>query len=106
MPASGSLFVAAMQSISALSGDDYLCGTGQDMKIQPRRPVANVVTIEPNSIPATYRVSSGALPQAGEARGNTAIQGEIAPIGWYLFFHDGAWTDQAHLTPPNVPELG
>ena len=96
----------ARRSVRSLPGEHNLRGAGQDMKVQPRRPIANVITIQAHTIAISLPFPAGNLPQTGQARSDSAIQREVQPVGRYLLFHNWPWADQAHLSPQDVPELG
>ena len=66
--------------VSTLSGKNHPGGSGKDVKIEPGRPIADVVTVQPDSIPrlTSLRPETCHRPVSPESPGNTR---EVCAVG-------------------------
>lgn len=95
-----------MSSRDAVGAQERNRRTGDDLEITPQAPVLEIVTIELDPLaPSDFRATVH-LPQAGEAWPSRFVEGTIEPRALIKFGRDqGAYPDNAHVTPEHVPEL-
>lgn len=81
-------------------------GFGEDVDIQPDRPVHDVVVVEGGALGKGGLVAPGDLPQAGHAGQHALVVFEGGAVDFGLVEHDRARTHQAHFAGEHVPQLG
>src|ERR1035437_71469 len=83
-------------------------GAPKNLKVQPKRPVVNVLQVQPHPVLEIADIVAPAdLPEAGEAR----LDSQPPPMGQVIepldFVHrQRARADQAHLATQHVEKLG
>src|SRR5262249_11331461 len=93
------------RSVRAASEEDRGDRSREDIKVQPRRPVADVVGIERYALFVGKLVSPGHLPQPGQTRQNLLVERIRLSIPANFISDDWPRTHEAHLSNQHVPEL-
>ena len=93
------------RSTSAITLANSLGCSCENIDVQPWRPVAHVIDIEPNTFLVGETIAAGNLPQTGDAGFDSPIVYEIFLIAADFLLHDRSGADKAHLACEHVPKL-
>lgn len=81
-------------------------GAPEEHEIQPDAPVMHVPAVHLHALGIVDITSSAGLPHAGDAGEDGVVLLYIFPIPRNFLLDDGTGTDEAHLAPQDVQELG
>jgi len=91
--------------VGAVSTKHDVSGFKEDVKIQQDGLASDIVDIEHNTSPIVRVIPTCDLPKSGNTGLSREISVEVAPISKQLLAYNRSWTDEAHFSPDNVPQL-
>src|SRR4249919_4020556 len=95
-----------MGSIRAFPFEEGPNRPQQDVKVECRGPVLDVELIEADRLLGSHARSALDLPPPRDARADFVTRPEELEVRRDLFGWKGTGTDQAHLAPKDVEQLG
>lgn len=89
----------------SFAGKDDARSLGQDVQIEPWRPVPDVVFAQPRPPAERKSIPPGNLPETREPWPHPCVELHISAVSHLLVAHNWARADETHLSPEDFDDL-